>query len=146
MNLNVNIKLRDVCLVTAGVVVGAAAVSLFSGRSAKQMKKEFINEQTKTIKKEIKQEIKESIKIDDIADEIRDELKNNIIEDTLEEMTDKTARFMAKVDIRLEDYEKQLNKMSKEVMNFDARVGKLVNGAIKTIAGAAMGRGVNDED
>lgn len=146
MNLNVNIKLRDVALVTAGVVVGAAAISLFAGRNAKQMKKEFINEQTKSIKKEIKQEIKESIKIDDIANEIKNELKNTIIDDTLEEMTDKTARFMAKVDIRLEDYEKQLDRMSKEVMNFDARVGKLVNGAIKTIAGAAMRRGEDDED
>ena len=145
-NINVNIKLRDVCLVTAGVVVGAAAISLFNQHNVKKMKKEFIDKQTKTIKKEFKQEIKESVKIDEIVNEIKEEIEDSIIDDTLKEMTDKTARFMAKVDIRLEKYEKELNRMSTEVLNFDARVGKIVNGAIKTVGGIMTKGGEDYED
>ena len=146
MNVNISIKLRDVCLVTAGVVVGAAAISLFNQHNVKKMKKEFIDKQTKTIKKELKQEIKESVKIDEIVNEIKEEIENSIIDDTLKEMTDKTARFMAKVDIRLEKYEKELNRMSTEVLNFDARVGKIVNGAIKTVGGIMTKGGEDYED
>ena len=146
MNVNISIKLRDVCLVTAGVVVGAAAISLFNQHNVKKMKKEFIDKQTKTIKKEFKQEIKESVKIDEIVNEIKEEIEDSIIDDTLKEMTDKTARFMAKVDIRLEKYEKELNRMSTEVLNFDARVGKIVNGAIKTVGGIMTKGGEDYED
>ena len=146
MNVNISIKLRDVCLVTAGVVVGAAAISLFNQHNVKKMKKEFIDKQTKTIKKELKQEIKESMKIDEIVNEIKEEIEDSIIDDTLKEMTDKTARFMAKVDIRLEKYEKELNRMSTEVLNFDARVGKIVNGAIKTVGGIMTKGGEDYED
>ena len=146
MNVNISIKLRDVCLVTAGVVVGAAAISLFNQHNVKKMKKEFIDNQTKTIKKELKQEIKESVKIDEIVNEIKEEIEDSIIDDTLKEMTDKTARFMAKVDIRLEKYEKELNRMSTEVLNFDARVGKIVNGAIKTVGGIMTKGGEDYED
>ena len=146
MNVNISIKLRDVCLVTAGVVVGAAAISLFNQHNVKKMKKEFIDKQTKTIKKELKQEIKESVKIDEIVNEIKEEIEDSIIDDTLKEMTDKTARFMAKVDIRLEKYEKELNRMSTEVLNFDARVGKIVNGAIKTVGGIMSKGGEDYED
>ena len=146
MNVNISIKLRDVCLVTAGVVVGAAAISLFNQHNVKKMKKEFIDKQTKTIKKELKQEIKESVKIDEIVNEIKEEIEDTIIDDTLKEMTDKTARFMAKVDIRLEKYEKELNRMSTEVLNFDARVGKIVNGAIKTVGGIMTKGGEDYED
>ena len=146
MNVNISIKLRDVCLVTAGVVVGAAAISLFNQHNVKKMKKEFIDKQTKTIKKELKQEIKESVKIDEIINEIKEEIEDSIIDDTLKEMTDKTARFMAKVDIRLEKYEKELNRMSTEVLNFDARVGKIVNGAIKTVGGIMTKGGEDYED
>ena len=146
MNVNISIKLRDVCFVTAGVVVGAAAISLFNQHNVKKMKKEFIDKQTKTIKKELKQEIKESVKIDEIVNEIKEEIEDSIIDDTLKEMTDKTARFMAKVDIRLEKYEKELNRMSTEVLNFDARVGKIVNGAIKTVGGIMTKGGEDYED
>lgn len=146
MNVNISIKLRDVCLVTAGVVVGVAAISLFNQHNVKKMKKEFIDKQTKTIKKELKQEIKESVKIDEIVNEIKEEIEDSIIDDTLKEMTDKTARFMAKVDIRLEKYEKELNRMSTEVLNFDARVGKIVNGAIKTVGGIMTKGGEDYED
>ena len=146
MNVNISIKLRDVCLVTAGVVVGAAAISLFNQHNVKKMEKEFIDKQTKTIKKELKQEIKESVKIDEIVNEIKEEIEDSIIDDTLKEMTDKTARFMAKVDIRLEKYEKELNRMSTEVLNFDARVGKIVNGAIKTVGGIMTKGGEDYED
>ena len=146
MNVNISIKLRDVCLVTAGVVVGAAAISLFNQHNVKKMKKEFIDKQTKTIKKELKQEIKESVKIDEIVNEIKEEIEDSIIDDTLKEMTNKTARFMAKVDIRLEKYEKELNRMSTEVLNFDARVGKIVNGAIKTVGGIMTKGGEDYED
>ena len=146
MNVNISIKLRDVCLVTAGVVVGAAAISLFNQHNVKKMKKEFIDKQTKTIKKDLKQEIKESVKIDEIVNEIKEEIEDSIIDDTLKEMTDKTARFMAKVDIRLEKYEKELNRMSTEVLNFDARVGKIVNGAIKTVGGIMTKGGEDYEE
>lgn len=146
MNISVNIKLKDVCLVTAGVVAGAAAVALFSGCSAKRMKKEIVNAQTNMLRKEIKEDIKKAIKVDDIVKEIKGEIKGSIIDDTLEEMTDKTARFMAKVDIRLGKYETKLDKMAEEVINFDARVGKIVNGAVKTVAGAMIKGGEDNED
>ena len=148
-NVNVNIKLRDVCLVTAGVVVGAAAISLFNQHNVRQVKKEFnkiVDKETKSIKKEIKNEIKENINVEEIKDEITNEIKDSIIDETLEKMLDKNATFMAKVDIRLDKYEKELNKMSNEVLNFDARVGKIVNGALRTVAGVVVGRGDDDED
>ena len=148
-NVNVNVKLRDVCLVTAGVVVGAAAISLIGNRNAKQMKKEFnkvIDKETKEIKKEVKNEMKEAINIDEIKNEIKNELKDSIVDETLEKMINKNATFMAKVNLRLEKYEKELNNMEKEVLNFDARVGKLVNGAIKTVGGIITKGGEDDED
>ena len=44
MNVNISIKLRDVCLVTAGVVIGAAAISLFNQNNVKKMKKVIVSD------------------------------------------------------------------------------------------------------
>ena len=146
MNISVNIKLKDVCLVTAGVVAGAAAVALFSGCSARRMKKEIVNTQTNMLRKEIKEDIKKAIKVDDIVKEIEGEIKGSIIDDTVSELNEKNKTFMAEVRVRLNRYEKELNKMSEEVLNFDARVGKIVNGAVKTVAGVMIKGGEDDED
>ena len=53
---------------------------------------------------------------------------------------------MAKVNVRLEEYEETLDDMKNNVLDMDARVGKLVNNAIKSIANITIGRGGADEN
>ena len=58
----------------------------------------------------------------------------------------KNVEFMAKVNVRLEEYEETLDDMKNNVLDMDARVGKLVNNAIKSIANITIGRGGTDEN
>ena len=132
--------------IAAGMIIGFGLTNLAIKKAKKELKNEIINKETKMIKEEITNEIKENIDIKSIKKEIADEIKESIIEDTLDEMLDKTATFMAKVDIRLDDYEKELNRMSNEVLNFDTRVGKIINGAIKTVGGIVVKGGDDYED
>ena len=132
--------------IAAGMIIGFGLTNLAIKKAKKELKNEIINKETKTVKEEITNEIKENIDIKSIKKEIADEIKESIIEDTLDEMLDKTATFMAKVDIRLDDYEKELNRMSNEVLNFDTRVGKIINGAIKTVGGIVVKGGDDYED
>ena len=132
--------------IAAGMVIGFGLTNLAIKKAKKELKNEIINKETKMVKEEITNEIKENIDIKSIKKEITDEIKESIIEDTLDEMLDKTATFMAKVDIRLDDYEKELNRMSNEVLNFDTRVGKIINGAIKTVGGIVVKGGEDYED
>ena len=132
--------------IAAGMVIGFGLTNLAIKKAKKELKNEIINKETKIVKEEITNEIKENIDIKSIKKEITDEIKESIIEDTLDEMLDKTATFMAKVDIRLDDYEKELNRMSNEVLNFDTRVGKIINGAIKTVGGIVVKGGEDYED
>ena len=132
--------------IAAGMIIGFGLTNLAIKKAKKELKNEIINKETKMVKEEITNEIKENIDIKSIKKEITDEIKESIIEDTLDEMLDKTATFMAKVDIRLDDYEKELNRMSNEVLNFDTRVGKIINGAIKTVGGIVVKGGEDYED
>lgn len=132
--------------IAAGMIIGFGLTNLAIKKAKKELKNEIINKETKMVKEEITNEIKENIDIKSIKKEITDEIKESIIEDTLDEMLDKTATFMAKVDIRLDDYEKELNRMSNEVLNFDTRVGKIINGAIKTVGGIVIKGGDDYED
>lgn len=132
--------------IAAGMIIGFGLTNLAIKKAKKELKNEIINKETKMVKEEITNEIKENIDIKSIKKEIADEIKESIIEDTLDEMLDKTATFMAKVDIRLDDYEKELNRMSNEVLNFDTRVGKIINGAIKTVGGIVVKGGDDYED
>ena len=132
--------------IAAGMIIGFGLTNLAIKKAKKELKNEIINKETKTVKEEITNEIKENIDIKSIKKEIADEIKESIIEDTLDEMLDKTATFMAKVNIRLDDYEKELNRMSNEVLNFDTRVGKIINGAIKTVGGIVVKGGDDYED
>ena len=144
--MDIKINTRDAALVIGGLAAGFIAGSILIKHAKKEIKKEIVNEHTKALKNEIKQEIKESIDVKGITKEIKQQIEDSIIDDTLESMLNKNAEFMAKVDIRLDKYEKRLNEMSEEVMDFDARVGKMVNGAVKTIAGVVARRGDDDED
>ena len=132
--------------IAAGMIIGFGLTNLAIKKAKKELKNEIINKETKMVKEEITNEIKENIDIKSIKKEITDEIKESIVEDTLDEMLDKTATFMAKVDIRLDDYEKELNRMSNEVLNFDTRVGKIINGAIKTVGGIVVKGGEDYED
>ena len=132
--------------IAAGMIIGFGLTNLAIKKAKKELKNEIINKETKMVKEEITNEIKENIDIKSIKKEIADEIKESIIEDTLDEMLDKTATFMAKVNIRLDDYEKELNRMSNEVLNFDTRVGKIINGAIKTVGGIVVKGGDDYED
>lgn len=132
--------------IAAGMIIGFGLTNLAIKKAKKELKNEIINKETKMVKEEITNEIKENIDIKSIKKEITDEIKESVIEDTLDEMLDKTATFMAKVDIRLDDYEKELNRMSNEVLNFDTRVGKIINGAIKTVGGIVIKGGDDYED
>ena len=132
--------------IAAGMIIGFSLTNLAIKKAKKELKNEIINKETKMVKEEITNEIKENIDIKSIKKEITDEIKESIVEDTLDEMLDKTATFMAKVDIRLDDYEKELNRMSNEVLNFDTRVGKIINGAIKTVGGIVVKGGEDYED
>ena len=139
--------------IAAGMIIGFGLTNLAIKKAKKELKNEIINKETKMVKEEITNEIKESINIREIKNDIKKEIENSIIDDTLKDMDskiedicDKNRNFMAKVEIKLGKYEKTLKRIESDVLDTDARVGKLVNSAIKTMAGVVVKRGDDDED
>ena len=144
--MDIKINTRDLGLVVGGLAVGMALGFGLIKKAKKELRKEIIDNQTKTIKEEIKNTIKEKIDIPEIKKEIKHQIENSIIDDTIKTVTDKNVEFMAKVNVRLDEYEETLDDMKKNVLDMDARVGKLVNNAIKSIANITIGRGGTDEN
>jgi len=144
--MDIKINTRDLGLVVGGLAVGVALGFGLVKKAKKELRKEIIDNQTKTIKEEIKSTIKEKIDIPEIKKEIKHQIENSIIDDTIKTITDKNVEFMAKVNVRLEEYEETLDDMKNNVLDMDARVGKLVNNAIKSIANITIGRGGTDEN
>lgn len=139
--------------VTAGMAIGFGLSKLMLKKAKKELRAEVIDDEKIAIKYEIKKEIKEKIDVNEIKNDIKKQIEDSIIEDTLTEMDskmedicDKNSNFMAKVEIRLGKYEKTLKKIESDVLDTDARVGKLVNNAIRTMAGVVVKRGDDDED
>ena len=139
--------------IAAGMIIGFGLTNLAIKKAKKELKNEIINKETKMVKEEITNEIKENINIREIKNDIKKEIENSIIDDTLKDMDskiedicDKNRNFMAKVEIKLGKYEKTLKRIESDVLDTDARVGKLVNSAIKTMAGVVVKRGDDDED
>lgn len=139
--------------VAAGMIIGFGLTNLAIKKAKKELKNEIINKETKKVKDEITKEIKENIDIKEIKNNIKKEIEGSIIDDTLndvdsklEDICDKNRNFMAKVEIKLGKYEKTLKKIESDVLDTDARVGKLVNSAIRTMAGVVVKRGDDDED
>lgn len=144
--MDIKINTRDLGLVVGGLAVGVALGFGLVKKAKKELRKEIIDNQTKTIKEEIKNTIKEKIDIPEIKKEIKHQIENSIIDDTIKMVTDKNVEFMAKVNVRLDEYEETLDDMKNNVLDMDARVGKLVNNAIKSIANITIGRGGSDEN
>lgn len=144
--MDIKINTRDLGLVVGGLAVGVALGFGLVKKAKKELRKEIIDNQTKTIKEEIKNTIKEKIDIPEIKKEIKHQIENSIIDDTIKMVTDKNVEFMAKVNVRLDEYEETLDDMKNNVLDMDARVGKLVNNAIKSIANITIGRGGVDEN
>ena len=144
--MDIKINTRDLGLVVGGLAVGMALGFGLVKKAKKELRKEIIDNQTKTIKEEIKNTIKEKIDIPEIKKEIKHQIENSIIDDTIKTVTDKNVEFMAKVNVRLDEYEETLDDMKNNVLDMDARVGKLVNNAIKSIANITIGRGGTDEN
>lgn len=148
--MKIEIDVKQVALVAggmaAGISIGFGLTKWAIKKAKKDLKDEIIDKQTKAIKEEIKNTIKEKINIKDIKNEIKHQIEESIIEDTLKEMNEKNADFMAKVSVRLDDYEEKLDNIESNVLDTDARVGKLVNNAIRTIANVTIKRGDIDED
>ena len=139
--------------IAAGMIIGFSLTNLAIKKAKKELKNEIINKETQMVKEEITKEIKENINIREIKNDIKKEIENSIIDDTLKDMDskmedicDKNRNFMAKVEIKLGKYEKTLKRIESDVLDTDARVGKLVNSAIKTMAGVVVKRGDDDED
>ena len=144
--MDIKINTRDLGLVVGGLAVGMALGFGLVKKAKKELRKEIIDNQTKTIKEEIKNTIKENIDIPEIKKEIKHQIENSIIDNTIKTVTDKNVEFMAKVNVRLDEYEETLNDMKDNVLDMDVRVGKLVNNAIKSIANITIGRGGTDEN
>ena len=144
--MDIKINTRDLGLVAGGLAVGVALGFGLVKKAKKELRKEIIDNQTKTIKEEIKNTIKEKIDIPEIKKEIKHQIENSIVDDKIKTITDKNVEFMAKVNVRLEEYEETLDDMKNNVLDMDARVGKLVNNAIKSIANITIGRGGEDEN
>ena len=144
--MDIKINTRDLGLVVGGLAAGVALGFSLVKKAKKELRKEIIDNQTKTIKEEIKNTIKEKIDIPEIKKEIKHQIENSIVDDTIKTITDKNVEFMAKVNVRLEEYEETLDDMKNNVLDMDARVGKLVNNAIKSIANITIGRGGADEN
>ena len=144
--MDIKINTRDLGLVVGGLAVGVALGFSLVKKAKKELRKEIIDNQTKTIKEEIKNTIKEKIDIPEIKKEIKHQIENSIVDDTIKTITDKNVEFMAKVNVRLDEYEETLDDMKNNVLDMDARVGKLVNNAIKSIANITIGRGSADEN
>lgn len=148
--MDIKINTKDLGLVIGGVAVGVAVgfglTKWAIKKAKKELKDEIIDKQTKAIKEDITNTIKENIDIPEIKKDVKRQIENSIIDNTLKTMTDKNAEFIAKVNVRLDDYEETLTDIKDNVLDMDARVGKLVNNAIKSIANITMGRGGVNED
>ena len=139
--------------VAAGMIIGFGLTNLAIKKAKKEIKNEIINKETKKVKDEIAKEIKENIDIKEIKNNIKKEIEESIIDDTLQDMDaklediyDKNRNFMANVKIKLDKYEKTLNRIESDVLDADARVGKLVNSAIRTMAGVVIKKGGDDDE
>lgn len=155
MKLEIDVKQALVVTgcITTGMAIGFGLSKLMLKKAKKELRAEVIDDEKIAIKYEIKNEIKEKIDINEIKNDIKKQIEDSIIEDTLKEMDvkmkdicDKNSNFMAKVELRLGKYEKTLKKIESDVLDTDARVGKLVNNAIRTMAGVVVKRGEDDED
>ena len=148
--MKIEIDVKQVALVAGGMVAGMTigfGLTKWAVKKAKKdLKNEIINKETKTIKEEIKDTIKEGIDVKEIKREIKNQIEESIIKDTLKEMDEKNTEFMAKVSVKLDDYEEKLEDIENNVLDTDARVGKLVNNAIRTIANVTIKRGDINED
>lgn len=120
---------RDVLLVAGGCLAGLVAGSIFIEKAKKELKKEIIAEEGKVIKREIKEQIKEEINVHDIKNEIKKNISKNIVEDILEQ----NKKDMAEVKSIIKKFEGELEDYEEQVMDYDKRIGKIVNGGIAAI-------------
>ena len=109
----------------AGFLIGTLALN----KAKRDLKKEIIDEEGRIIKKEIKERIEDEIDINKIRNEIKNDINENIVNDILEQ----NKKDMSDVKAILNKFENKLNNFEYQVMDYDKRIGKLVNGGIATI-------------
>lgn len=120
---------RDLLLIAGGCLAGFLIGTLSLNRAKKELRKEIIDEEGRLIKKEIKERIEDEIDIAKIKNEIKNDINGNIVDDMLEQ----NKKDMIEVKAILNKFENKLNNFEYQVMDYDKRIGKLVNGGIATI-------------
>ena len=120
---------KDLLLIAGGCLAGFLIGTFSLNRAKKELRKEIIDEEGRLIKKEIKERIEDEIDIVKIKNEIKNDINGNIVDDMLEQ----NKKDMIEVKAILNKFEKKLNNFEYQVMDYDKRIGKLVNGGIATI-------------
>ena len=120
---------RDLLLIAGGCLAGFLIGTFSLNRAKKELRKEIIDEEGRLIKKEIKERIEDEIDIVKIKNEIKNDINGNIVDDMLEQ----NKKDMIEVKAILNKFENKLNNFEYQVMDYDKRIGKLVNGGIATI-------------
>lgn len=120
---------KDLLLIAGGCLAGFLIGTFSLNRAKKELRKEIIDEEGRLIKKEIKERIEDEIDIVKIKNEIKNDINGNIVDDMLEQ----NKKDMIEVKAILNKFENKLNNFEYQVMDYDKRIGKLVNGGIATI-------------
>lgn len=120
---------KEMMIAAAGCVAGLVLGGFALKKIKKELRAEIIAETSKSIKEEIKEDIKNNINVAEIKHEITKNIDANIVNSILE----KNEKDMKKVKKVINGFEDKLDEFENQVLDFDKRVGKLINGGIAAI-------------
>ena len=142
------IGVKDVCLAVGGLLTGITIMGFGVRKAKKQIRKEFVDENSKRIKDEILSEIRAEVKKHDIVEEVIDATKKDIINDILEEsrndITDiqrEMRDHFNKTTSTIKSFERTLKEIKEEVLNYDARIGAIIRNSALSVISKVAGRG-----
>ena len=143
--MDIKINTRDAALVIGGLAVGFIAGSMLIKHAKKEIKKEIISNTTKTLKNEILADIKKEIGVNDIIDKITEDVNDKVVDNVLKESREDIKQFKKEVNKKIKEFNHTLTNVKDEVLNFDARIGKLLRNSITGVLDHVANRGDNDE-
>ena len=143
--MDIKINTRDAALVIGGLAAGFIAGSTLIKHAKKEIKKEIISSTTKTLKNEILADIKKEIGVNDIIDKITEDVNDKVVDNVLKESREDIKQFKKEVNKKIKDFNHTLSNIKDEVLNFDARIGKLLRNSITGVLDHVANRGDNDE-
>lgn len=120
---------KEMLIAAAGCAAGILIGSFGLKKIKKELRAEIISETSRTIKNEIKEDIQQNINMAEIKNEITNKLSKSIVNDIL----DKNEKDMKKVKKIIDGFEDKLDEFEDQVLDFDKRVGKLINGGISAV-------------